>query len=276
MGESATLHFTIDRPDSRFFQRLIVAWAGLVLVAITYCLLHGYVAGTPYGSLEVPAKWAFGNWGVWPFLLPLCFLVVRRLAEHVNLLLAAVLVLPVAVVGASIFHHVFHSYFGDYGSFLRTLYYMTPIAASTYVLFSVMAFWMMGPVMLNPATKQAHLTGAATKTESLRAVKGRVQTNLGLDQVAFVQAARNYVELISGPDTYIMRASMKELETRLTDAGFVRIHRSYIVNRSAVIGLERGSNGEPLLRMAGGKTLPVGRAYRENIQLSFGFLTSTA
>jgi hypothetical protein len=276
MSQVASISFTLTRPDRPFYMRLASAWFGLVGVAVTYCLLHGYIAGTPYGSLEIPVKWAFGNWGSWPLLLPLCFMLVKSLCRRMSTLPAVLLVMPVAILGASLFHQVFHSLWGDPGDFIGILYYMTPIAGVTYGLFAVLAFWLMGPVMLNPATREARDTEPTASPKNLQASKGQMQASLPVEDIQWIQGARNYVELMAGSDTYIMRASMKDLESRLADSAFLRAHRSYLVNRAYIEGVVRGRNGEPMLKMKGGDLLPIGRAYRESSLAEIGFVTEAA
>jgi hypothetical protein len=55
------------------------------------------------------------------------------------------------------------------------------------------------------------------------------------DNIDWISAARNYVELHGGGRTVIARASLASAETQLASRGFVRIHRSLLVRRDAIL-----------------------------------------
>jgi len=98
---------------------------------------------------------------------------------------------------------------------------------------------------------------------------GSREQRIGAEQICWVQGARNYAELHAGSAQYIMRSSMRELEEMLSAHGFIRIHRSYLVNRKQVDALQQ-RRGEVLLRLRDGTELPVGRTYREQVAQNLG------
>ncbi len=59
--------------------------------------------------------------------------------------------------------------------------------------------------------------------------RGRVLV-LRPDEIDHVEAFGDYVRLHVGKDVHLLRATLSELERRLGPAGFVRIHRSRLVN----------------------------------------------
>lgn len=77
------------------------------------------------------------------------------------------------------------------------------------------------------------------------------------DQIAWVAAAGNYVELHGGPRPLLLRASLGALEVALGPHGFVRIHRSTLVNRRRVERVRRGD-----LVLDDGRSLKVGARFR--------------
>ena len=64
-----------------------------------------------------------------------------------------------------------------------------------------------------------------------------------LSDVVWVEAAGNYVELHRGESGLLHRASLAEMQRRLETAGFVRIHRSRLVRRTAVAAIESKPTG---------------------------------
>lgn len=59
--------------------------------------------------------------------------------------------------------------------------------------------------------------------------RGRVLV-LRPDEIDHVEAYGDYVRLHAGKDVHVLRATLAEMERRLGPAGFVRIHRSRLVN----------------------------------------------
>src|SRR5690606_38245235 len=55
------------------------------------------------------------------------------------------------------------------------------------------------------------------------------------DQVEWLQASGNYVNLHLDGHVYPLRSTMSGIEARLDPARFVRIHRSYMVNLDAIV-----------------------------------------
>jgi len=83
-----------------------------------------------------------------------------------------------------------------------------------------------------------------------------------LAEVAWIEAAGNYVELHRGQTPILHRAPLSEMERQLEGAGFVRIHRSRLVRRDAVAEVESKPSGDYLVRLADGRELAGSRRYR--------------
>lgn len=82
--------------------------------------------------------------------------------------------------------------------------------------------------------------------------------------IEYVKAAGNYVELIIGERTLLMRATLHDLGEQLRAAGFVRVHRSLLVNSLHVQAVRRGPRGRQLVKLNSGTELPVGRQFDVN------------
>ncbi len=72
-----------------------------------------------------------------------------------------------------------------------------------------------------------------------------------------IEASGNFSIVYTERDAIFASEPMKELERRLAPLGFVRIHKSHLVNR---VYIRRIGASEVVLR--DGLTLPIGRAYR--------------
>jgi hypothetical protein len=85
------------------------------------------------------------------------------------------------------------------------------------------------------------------------------------EQVIYASGAGNYVELHLGDRTAIWRQTMGGAEATLRNAGFVRIHRSYLVARHAIRSVANNRKGPVEVALAGGQCLPVSARYAANL-----------
>jgi|SRR5580704_8161074 DNA-binding LytR/AlgR family response regulator len=96
-------------------------------------------------------------------------------------------------------------------------------------------------------------------------VKGRILFINSGDVVA-VQAEGNYVLLQRDSSSYLLRESISALAEKLEPYGFIRIHRSVLVNASFVEEIKPYPTGEYGLRVKGGKEYTVTRTYKKNLK----------
>jgi len=104
-------------------------------------------------------------------------------------------------------------------------------------------------------------------------VKGKILFIHPGDVVA-VEAQGNNVMLQQGECWYLLRESISAVAEKLASHGFIRIHRSVLVNGSFVEEITPHSTGEYGLRVKGGKEYTVTRTYKKNLmslaELSIG------
>jgi DNA-binding LytR/AlgR family response regulator len=109
---------------------------------------------------------------------------------------------------------------------------------------------------------------APAKPQSLRvAIKARGKILfINLDDVVTVQAEGKCVLLQQNARSYLLRESISVVAERLEAHGFIRIHRSVLVNTSFVEEIRPLSTGEYCLRVEGGKEYTVTRTYKKNLK----------
>jgi two-component system LytT family response regulator len=95
--------------------------------------------------------------------------------------------------------------------------------------------------------------------------KGRILF-LNLHEIVAVQAQGNYVWLRHRLNPYLLRGSLSSMAEKLKPYGFIRIHRSVVVNISAVEEIQPLPTGEYWLRVKGGKEYLVTRTYKDNLR----------
>ncbi|WP_318244598.1 LytR/AlgR family response regulator transcription factor [Oerskovia merdavium] len=85
--------------------------------------------------------------------------------------------------------------------------------------------------------------------------------------VRWVQAQGDYSRLVTGTDSYLVREPLSDLEERWAPAGFLRVHRSYLVDRSAVTAVRLGG-AHPVVVVAGHE-VPVSRRMAPAVRDAF-------
>jgi len=113
---------------------------------------------------------------------------------------------------------------------------------------------------------QAKSNGLSEVARIAIKAKGRVLFVDPMD-VVVAKAQGNYVALVHKSGSYFVRETMATAEQKLTPLGFVRIHRSILVNTTLVRDLRRDNTGTYVLRTTDGSEHPVGRAYKGNLKV---------
>jgi two-component system LytT family response regulator len=85
--------------------------------------------------------------------------------------------------------------------------------------------------------------------------------------IAWVDAAGDYMCVHAEGETHIMRCTMKHLLEELDDDVFKRVHRSTIVNLNCIEQVIPHTKGEYFLQMDNGERIKVSRNYRAAIKL---------
>ncbi len=85
------------------------------------------------------------------------------------------------------------------------------------------------------------------------------------DEIDWIAASGNYLELHTGGKMHLLRETMAQLEEKLDPAMFVRIHRSSIVNLERIREMHPLFKGDQILILKDGTQLTVSRNYREKL-----------
>jgi two-component system LytT family response regulator len=105
-------------------------------------------------------------------------------------------------------------------------------------------------------------------------VKGRILF-INPGEVVAVQSEGNYVWLRLESVSHLLRESLSVVAQKLEPHGFIRIHRSVLVNASFVEEIRPHPTGEYGLRVKGGKEYTVTRTYKRNLKSLAAFWLGT-
>ena len=96
-------------------------------------------------------------------------------------------------------------------------------------------------------------------------VGGRV-IFIKLEEIDWLEAADNYVNLHIGAEAHLLRETMAAMEAKLPEEKFLRISRSTIVNIDRIKELQPMFHGEYVVVLRSGAKLTLSRGYRDKLQ----------
>jgi two-component system, LytTR family, response regulator len=91
-----------------------------------------------------------------------------------------------------------------------------------------------------------------------------------VDEIEWIDAAGNYVDIHIGDETHLLRETMNNLEAKLNPSRFLRIHRSTIVNIDRIKEMQPDVNNDYIVIMKTGKQLIMSRRNREKLNKIIG------
>jgi two-component system LytT family response regulator len=108
-------------------------------------------------------------------------------------------------------------------------------------------------------------TGSQTDRRLVIKTQGRVVL-VDMEEIDWVEAAGNYVELKTSDGSYLIRDGIGRFSEKLDPGQFARIHRSVIVNLRRIKELQPCNRGEYMVVLKDGKQLSCSRSYRAKLQ----------
>jgi DNA-binding LytR/AlgR family response regulator len=105
--------------------------------------------------------------------------------------------------------------------------------------------------------------GSNTGDEEIFIKKGSSLVKLKLKDIIYIEALENYVTLITKDDKFTIHFTMKAIESQVPSGVFIRVHRSYIINKSMIQAIKENS-----LDLTVGdtiKSIPVGKSFRDDL-----------
>lgn len=155
-----------------------------------------------------------------------------------------------------------YEYLKDFRSYAGVLLVLT--------CYELLLTRMQGEANLLSAPDVGKPEGSIERPERFLVKKLGKEFLLPANEVEYLQAMGNYVNLhVRGKD-YPLRSTMTEIEARFDPTKFVRVHRSYIVNLDAIEQIEPLDSGDARARLKTGAEVPISRRYRDALRGRFG------
>jgi PAS domain S-box-containing protein len=96
--------------------------------------------------------------------------------------------------------------------------------------------------------------------------KGSMLVKVYLDNISWIQAMDNYVIIQTNTDQFVIHSTMKDIEAKLPNNKFLRVHRSYIIPIDKINVLDENTV------LIGDKTIPIGKSYKDTFMARLNFL----
>jgi two-component system LytT family response regulator len=94
---------------------------------------------------------------------------------------------------------------------------------------------------------------------------------LPVDEIIYMEASDDYVEIHTARDRYLKQKTMNYFEQHLDPAMFIRVHRTFIVSIQQISKLEPYSKDSFVLLLKNGKEISVSKSGYKNLKERLGF-----
>lgn len=107
----------------------------------------------------------------------------------------------------------------------------------------------------------SHKETSNTGDEEIFIKKGSSLVKLKINEIIYIEALENYVTLNTKDERFTIHFTMKAIENQLRSGVFIRVHRSFIINKSMIQTIKENS----LVLIVGDtlKVIPVGKSFRD-------------
>lgn len=89
---------------------------------------------------------------------------------------------------------------------------------------------------------------------------------INLKDIFWAEAYDNYAYIRTEKEKYLLSSTLKSVEEKLSANGFIRVHKSFLVNLEKISSITEG------YVILGNDKVPIGKVYRENLMKVLNFL----
>ena len=107
----------------------------------------------------------------------------------------------------------------------------------------------------------AMMASSASGEDSLWVHRHQTFDRVAIDDIVWIEAQGDYVQIHTRDGGGMARTTLHELERVLNPSNFIRIHRSAICRKSAIVRVQRKATGAVTATLVNGDEAPVGRTY---------------
>jgi hypothetical protein len=223
----------------------------------------------PQYGLAAPILWEGSSWLTFISFLWIAWIAYRiappfvrprwKLLVHIPAALLFSLAHVAGFVALRKFVYWLGGHYYDFGAFIPNFRYEFTKDALAYGLFIALF------ALVERLLRQQSLIDAPGQTVTFDIRDGARLTRVRLDQVLAVASAGNYVEFIlEDGRRLLMRSPLAALANELGSRGFVRTHRSWLVNSRHMTALKPEGSGDYTVEL-GSFAAPLSRRFPETL-----------
>jgi DNA-binding LytR/AlgR family response regulator len=121
--------------------------------------------------------------------------------------------------------------------------------------------WLNGRAGPAAGSRDPAMPRFLTDDDSLWVHRHREFVRVPVSEIEWIEAYGDYVRLHARGGGGLLRMTLAALEAQLDPQDFVRVHRSAICRRSAIVSLKRKQTGALTVYLSNGDRAPVGRTF---------------
>jgi len=239
-----------------------LALVGLICTLNVLSQMHGM----PHLGWLEPIIWEGSSWLSFAVVFPLLWIAYRLAPPNVRPRWWLAIHIPGALIWS--FAHVMGflalrklAYWAlgshyDFGDFWPNIFYELRKDSFGYVMF------IAGCALIERLLRQQQLIQTPGQSLTFDIRDGARLTRVRLSEILAITSAGNYVEFaLADGRRLLMRSPLSALESDLEGRGFVRTHRSWLVNCARVTALKPEGSGDYEVSL-GGLDVPLSRRFK--------------
>ncbi|KAF7764258.1 hypothetical protein PCIT_b0208 [Pseudoalteromonas citrea] len=244
-----------------------IGWVMFMCLIFANCLINSVFIEHKSISLIDSITFPLQKWGIWLILTPF---VLHMLQSRRKFALSSRLfycVLSISTLSLSLTFSVALEVSQSDISIVHSLFFIWPKHAAALLI--VILLWHLKQVLFhkpNTSINALQHNHTSSKVNTLMIEVDGLTHTLAYQDILFVQAAGNYMEVVTQERTYLTRATLKQLHNLLPKDDFVQCHRSYLVNLDYIEQLKNHPAGHASAYLIDSQVIPISKSQRSTIR----------
>jgi hypothetical protein len=256
--------------SSELIQHSLWGWFGYFVVFNIYSIFwRQYTLDITYNFTDSLIFWT-KEWAMWMVFTPFIIIGLNYFSTRFNAIKSGFIIgslsLPLIITFRILFD--FQMYTENLSAVIVSL---LPKYSFTYLLVSLIWYHKIFsrreqeaiPNLFQPSLKSERETDNG---QSLTVEYNGLNIKVLFKDIYFISASGNYVEIACEQDTYLKRATLKQIMDTLSKHSFIQVHRSHIVNIDKIQKLKNTETGAATLTLKNDHILNVSKKYKADLK----------
>ncbi|MCF2855872.1 LytTR family transcriptional regulator [Pseudoalteromonas sp. SMS1] len=268
------------------YQLILLGWLVVIFTICLNCTVHSVFIAEESVDLLSSISWSLKEFGVWLVMTPALCYAFNTSRSRVNPLPHFV-VFGLYAIGIALLINTSMDVFLEEIHWQESLFFNWH--KHVIAFFAIATVWKMKlkmesessastcvqveldngahrDLMVSDNTEKSHISCSSPEKKSDNLSFKNPNLEISQEDIHFVQACGNYLEIQTATTVHLVRLTLKELESMLDDVRFLRCHRSYLVNLNKVESLKNYRSGHGEVRLTSGEAVPVSKSKRSKMR----------